>query len=136
MVSMTDYHKIRVVVEFEVPVSGLEEAADFSWNLQNGSLEPSDYDYEIVFTEHLSTRHEVDFVLGIDMERELHQLYADGEIVFEHRDHDEVVREYGRRAGVEVNFYTAETVSSVSRYSKNWFLSYGDPDECWKTLKH
>lgn len=131
---MTDYKKVRMVVEFEVPIKDEEDKLDFEWNLQNGNIEPRDHDYEIVFTEHLGTRHEVDYVFGVDMERELFQLFADGELVFEHRDHDRVVREYGQRDGVDVKFYTAVDVSRHGGKS-NYFLSYGDPDKCWKTLK-
>lgn len=135
---MTAKIKIRQLVEFEIEVDdhdGWEfEMEDFDRKLVNGEVSTYDANGEVtvLLTEVVSREHEVNYVLDADLKAEMYYLLADRERVFAHRDHNEVVREYGRRTGTEVTFS-----KDASTYHKpGVFLDYGDPDEAWATINN
>lgn len=126
---MTEFAKIRKVIEFEVKVD-----EDFEWTKEAGFEEYYDYDITTVLTEVVERRHEVDYVFDINREKELYYLLADGEKVFEHRNHDEIVKEYARLTGAEITWH--EFGEGPSWWGQdNHFYTYGDPDESWAQLK-
>lgn len=133
---MTQRIKVRQLVEFEVEVDDREgwefEMADFEREVSEGELDSGGAvgEVKVVYTEIVSREHIVNYVFDCDLVAEKYLLLADGEDVFESRDHDEVVREWGRRTGTEVTF----TRDATLRGRGGVFLSYGDPDESWAII--
>ena len=130
--------KIRQMVEFVVEIDDRNEweVEDFNNRLGEGKITIFDGDidndsFETLRTEVVDRDHSPNYVFDVNDDEELFLLRADREIVFSHRDHNEVVREWGRLNGKEVSF---------SKDSEDWyrniFLDYGDPDECWDLLKN
>lgn len=127
---MTDYRKVRQVIEFEIEID-----EDYEWKSLD-PIDPMDYtdSLKVIHTELLEERHEVDYVFGCDYEREVHQLFADGKLIFEHRNHDEVCHEYGRQAGVKITLHPLGEGSGMWGQGGN-FMSYGDPDASWDIIR-
>lgn len=129
--------KIRQMVEFVVEIDDHNEweVEDFNNRLGEGKINIFDGDVDddsvkTLHTEVVDRDHSPNYVFDVNDDEELFILRADREIVFSHRDHNEVVREWGRRTNNEVSFSTTE-----EHWWTNTFLDYGDPDECWDRLK-
>lgn len=136
---MTLKVKIRQTVEFIVEVDDREpsEVEYFKEQLARGEVDVNHNGvegfYDVLLTEVLEEKHEINYVVGADLEREVYQLEADGEVVFEDRSHNEVVREWGRRTGNEVKF-TSDGREYQRGDTSVWF-DYGDPDRSWDIMR-
>jgi len=136
---MTLKVKVRQTIEFIVEVDDSDpfEVERFHEELKNGEVDTSHYgasgNFDVLLTEVLEEEHQTNYVIGMDKERELYLLQADGVDVFANRSHNEVVREWGRRTNNEVTF-TTDAAESWNRNNSVWF-DYGDPDRSWDLLK-
>lgn len=126
---MTDYIKIRETIEYEIRVApeGYEE-------FDNDSYYADRVNERTLLKEEVGRRHEVDYAIGCDFERELHTLSADGEEVFTSRSHDAVVFEWARLSDTPV----PDDVKPLARHNSGFPFLFGDvadPDKSWKVLK-
>jgi hypothetical protein len=135
---MTQKITVRQLVEFTVEVDDREgnewDLEEFDRKVAEGELDIYDDakgGHKVLVTEIVSRDHEIDYVLDTDLKREMHLLRADGEIIFEHRNHDEVVLEWGRRTGTKITF---TPLGERGGYGSATWMSYGDPDEAWDLI--
>jgi hypothetical protein len=136
---MTLKVKVRQTIEFivEVDDSSEYEVECFNEEVKNGEVDMNHSgvkgESKVLLTEIVEREHQTNYVIGMDKERELYLLQADGVDVFANRSHNEVVREWGRRTNNEVTF-TTDAAESWNRNNSVWF-DYGDPDRSWDLLK-
>lgn len=127
--------KLRLVVEVETTIAD-DEWESFDYKLKNDTDSIiMDYDSKVIVAEIMEKSHEKDYVLDADYDREVYILLEDGKNVFEHRNHDEIVREYGRLTGTNVIFWDRGAIEPPHTEKGMYFMSYGDPDESWDIIK-
>lgn len=119
---MTERITIREVVEYTIEVAESEKDNPEEWpDYFNAEGEIKSVHREVLDREHL-----VDYVLDVDIHREVWILRADGVNVFESRSHDLRDDEYLRRLGVDRNSFEV----------RSWFgKEYGDREDQDKTWK-
>jgi hypothetical protein len=105
---------VRETIEYTVVLEGWENG-DFS------HLTHLDADNaKTVVKEIIGRRHEPDYVIGLDDDREVYILYADGAEVFTHRSHDAVIAHFR-----EITGYTGHL---------ELFDDLEDTDKSWNTM--
>lgn len=131
---------IRQTIEYVVEVDDAKgheyEVEWFNQELAEGRVDvhrEGVNDHKVLITQVVSREHEINYSLDVDNDREVHILLADGENVFEHRDHNEVVRHWAKLTGKEVVF-VKESEALWNRSETVWF-DYGDPDAAWDIIK-
>lgn len=90
---MPEHVTVRETIEYTVQLQGWENG-DFS----HLSYQDAD-NTKTVLREIIGRRHEPDYVIGLDDERQVHILFADGAEVFTHRSHDAVIAHFRERSG-------------------------------------
>lgn len=109
---MPDFITYRETIEYTVQLPWDDDEAD-RWHEER-------IEVKTISKEEIGRRHEVDCVLGTDLEAELHHLLADGERIFESRSHDAVVEHCGS---------LGDDVSRVFRYG-----DLDNPDKSWRVM--
>jgi hypothetical protein len=73
-----------------------------------------------VLREIIDRRHEPDYVLSLDDDRQVHILLADGVEVFAHRSHDAVIAHFRELTGFTGQF---ELFDDLEDADKSWNVS-------------
>lgn len=126
---MTDFIKVRETIEYEIRV-----APDETYVIDEDSYYGERLNERTILKEEIGRRHEVDYVIGVDMEKELHFLTADGKEVFSSRSHDAVVYEWAHMTGTPV---PDNIQPRQSRHASGFPFLYGDledPNVGWDVL--
>jgi hypothetical protein len=121
---MTERIKIREVIEYEIEVEEWEKEYPEEWPDYLDALG----DVKTVRKDVLEREHLVDYLLDVDIDREVWILREDGVIVFESRSHDLRDDEYLKRKGIERG--TWET----SAWLNKEYDDRVDQDKTWRTL--
>lgn len=134
---MTEQIKIRQIVEFQVNIDDRDPGAveEFKERISQGRVDSQDADgpVTLVLTEVVMQKRLPNYILDCDYENELHILISDGEEVFSHRDHKQVVLKWAELTGEVANFY--KNFNDPERWKSNSFLDYGDPDKSWAIIR-
>jgi hypothetical protein len=110
---VADFITYRETVEFTVRLPRDDYEAEHSYGEERREV-------KVISREEIGRRHEIDYVLGTDLEAELYYLLADGERIFESRSHDVVV-DHGISLG--------EDASRIFRFG-----DLDDHDKSWRTM--
>ncbi|QOT19564.1 hypothetical protein [Paenarthrobacter sp. YJN-5] len=108
---MTDHITIRETLEYTVPLQGWENG-DYSHLTHLDATSTKS-----VLREIIDRRHEPDYVISLDDDRQVHILLADGAEVFAHRSHDSVINHFRELTG-----YTGhlELFGDLEDTDKSW----------------
>ncbi|MET4143843.1 hypothetical protein [Arthrobacter sp. UYCo732] len=90
---MPEHITVRETIEYTVQLEGWENGhfSHLSHHDANNT--------KTVLREIIGLRHEPDYLIGLDAERQVHILFADGAEVFASRSHDEVIAHFRERSG-------------------------------------
>jgi hypothetical protein len=102
---------VRETIEYTVILEGWE-----SGDISHLSHRDAD-NAKTVVREIIGRRHEPDYVIGLDCDRQVHTLYADGAEVFAHRSHDAVIAHFR-----DITGYTGhlELFDDLEDTDKSW----------------
>lgn len=108
---MTDHITIRETIEYTVPFQGWENG-DYSHLTHHDATSTKS-----VLREIIDRRHEPDYILSLDNDRQVHILYTDGTEAFAHRSHDAVIAYFRELTG-----YTGhiELFDDLEDVDKSW----------------
>lgn len=90
---MPEHITVRETIEYTVVLEGWENG-----NFSHLSHQDAD-NSKTVLREIIGRRHEPDYVIDLDEDREVHILRADGVEVFAHRSHDAVIAHFRELTG-------------------------------------
>lgn len=108
---MPDHVTVRETIEYTVALEGWENGDYSHLSFRDAR------DAKTVLREVIARRHEPDYVIGLDDDRQVHILLADGAEVFAHRSHDAVIAHFRELTG-----YTGhlELFDDLEDTDKSW----------------
>lgn len=117
---MPDFITYRETIEFTIQLPGNEHDAE---SFYGDSFRDAESVKSIV-KEVIERRHEPDYVLDCDNQREVHILLADRVEVFAHRSHDAVIARFRELSGYTGDIFPFEDLVDTGR---SWYTDYVQP---------
>ena len=117
---MPDFITYRETIEFTIQLPGNEHDAE---SFYGDSFRDAESVKSIV-KEVIERRHEPDYVLDCDNQREVHILLADRVEVFAHRSHDAVIARFRELSGYTGDIFPFEDLVDTGR---SWHTDYVHP---------
>lgn len=117
---MTDYIKYRETIEYTIALPRDDHEAESYY----GDTFRDAENVKSIVKEVIERRHEPDYVIDLDNQREVHILLADRAEVFAHRSHDAVIARFRELSGYTGDIFPFKDLEDTGR---SWYTDYDQP---------
>lgn len=117
---MPDFITYRETIEFTIELPRDEHDAE---SFYGDSFRDAE-NVKSILKEVIDRRHEPDYVIDCDHQREVHILLADRTEVFAHRSHDAVIARFRELSGYTGDIFPFKDLMDTGR---SWYTDYNQP---------
>jgi hypothetical protein len=117
---MTDYIGYRETIEYTIALPRDDHEAESFYGDSFGDAES----VKSIVREVIERRHEPDYVIDCDNQRQVHILLADRAEVFAHRSHDSVIAKFRELSGYTGEIFPFDDLLDTGR---SWYIDCDQP---------